>query len=431
MSTRDRLKRLTGEAAPPAKEEDDRLGDLRRRIDAILSRRPEPPKAPRPTLTGGGQALEELLAGREERTPWGPFFSVEAVSGAETVHGCRPLRELADVSMERISLLAGAPALARFALQDGLFLDTETTGLSGGTGTMAFLVGAGWFDGRDFRTRQLFARDFGEERAVLSFLRDLAEDRKFLVTFNGKVFDLGVLSTRFILNRVSDPLVSLPHLDLLHPSRRIFRHRLESCRLSSLEATVLKFHREGDVPGWEIPQRYFDWLRRRDGRLVSDIFEHNRLDILSMAALVIHFSRLLEERGPGDGEHPAGDCLAAARLFHDRQRFPEARSVLEGIIAGNGEASGEAKRRLSLLHKRNAQWDEAVRLWQEMVDENPGNLFAVEELAKCLEHRSRDYGQARDLVERALARAPWEARPALRRRLERLTRKEGRKSPAE
>jgi len=431
MSTRDRLKRLTGGTAPPEKEKDDRLGDLRRRIDAILSRKREPPTPPRPAVTGGGRALEELLAGREERTPWGPFFSVEAVSGAETVHGCRPLGELADVSMERLSLLAGAPALARFALQDGLFLDTETTGLSGGTGTMAFLVGAGWFDGKDFRTLQLFARDFGEERAVLSFLKDLAEDRKFLVTFNGKVFDLGVLSTRFILNRVSDPLASLPHLDLLHPSRRIFRHRLESCRLSSLEASVLRFQRKGDIPGWEIPQRYFDWLRRRDGQLVSDIFEHNRLDILSMAALVIHFSRLLEERGPGDGEHPAGDCLAAARLFHDRQRFPEARSVLEGIIAGNGEAAGEAKRRLSLMHKRNARWDEAARLWQEMVDENPENLFAVEELAKCLEHRVRNYGQARVLVERALARAPWEARPALHRRLERLMRKEGRKSPAE
>jgi len=431
MSTRDRLKRLTGGTAPPEKEKDDRLGDLRRRIDAILSRKRELPTPPRPAVTGGGRALEELLAGREERTPWGPFFSVEAVSGAETVHGCRPLGELADVSMERLSLLAGAPTLARFALQDGLFLDTETTGLSGGTGTMAFLVGAGWFDGKDFRTLQLFARDFGEERALLSFLKDLAEGRKFLVTFNGKVFDLGVLATRFILNRVSDPLASLPHLDLLHPSRRIFRHRLESCRLSSLEASVLRFQRKGDIPGWEIPQRYFDWLRRRDGQLVSDIFEHNRLDILSMAALVIHFSRLLEERGPGDGEHPAGDCLAAARLFHDRQRFPEARSVLEGIIAGNGEAAGEAKRRLSLLHKRNARWDEAARLWQEMVDENPENLFAVEELAKCLEHRVRNYGQARVLVERALARAPWEARPALHRRLERLMRKEGRKSPAE
>ncbi|HPX12551.1 MAG TPA: hypothetical protein PKW20_09715, partial [Syntrophales bacterium] len=100
-------------------------------------------------------------------------------------------------------------------------------------------------------------------------------------------------------------------------------------------------------------------------------------------------------------------------------------------IAGNGEAAGEAKRRLSLLHKRNARWDEAARLWQEMVDENPENLFAVEELAKCLEHRVRNYGQARVLVERALARAPWEARPALHRRLERLMRKEGRKSPAE
>jgi len=430
MNTRDRLKRLTGEGKPPGEREDDRIGDLRRRIDAILSRKPEPMKPHRPVFPESGPTLEDLLPGREETTAWGPFFSVEAVAGAKTLHGTRALGELAGVNMERLSLLAGVPSLAGFTPRDGLFLDTETTGLSGGTGTVAFLVGAGWFDGRDFRTLQLFARDFGEERAVLAFLRELAGDKKFLVTFNGKVFDLGILSARFILNRFADPLISLPHLDLLHPSRRIFRHRLESCRLSSLEAAILRFHREGDVPGWEIPQRYFDWLRRRDGRLVADIFEHNRLDILSMAALTIHFSRLLGEEAPG-GEHHPGDCLAAARLFQDRRRVPEAQAVLEGIVAGNGDAAGEAKRRLSLLHKRNARWDEAVRLWQEMVDENPGDLFAAEELAKCFEHRLKDFGQARNLVERALAGASREARPALHRRLERLARKEGQKPLSE
>jgi len=427
MSTLDRLKRLTGGGDGTAVKEDERIGDLRRRIDAILSRKPDPSGPVRSLPPEGRRELGDLLPGKEERTPWGSFFSVEAVAGAGTFHGIRTLGELAGVNMERLSLLAGAPSLAGFTPRDGLFLDTETTGLSGGTGTVAFLVGAGWFDGKGFRTLQLFARDFGEERAVLSFLRDLAGDKKFLVTFNGKVFDLGILSTRFILNRFADPLISLPHLDLLHPSRRIFRHRLESCRLSSLETAILRFHREGDIPGWEIPQRYFDWLRRRDGRLVADIFEHNRLDILSMAALTIHFSRLLGEEAPGEEHHP-GDCLAAARLFHDRRRLPEARAVLEGIVAGNGEAAGEAKRRLSLLHKRNARWDEAIRLWRGMVDENPCDLFAVEELAKYLEHRLKDFGQARNLVERALAGASLEARPALHRRLDRLGRKDGQKT---
>lgn len=436
MSTIDRLKRLTGEGSDAAAAEKekggtrDRIGELRSRIDAILSRRPRPPERPAPAAAGRRRALEDLVPGREEATPWGTCFSVKGRVAETGFHGCRFMDELAAVDMERLALLGNEPRLARCSPGDGLFLDTETTGLSGGTGTVAFLIGAGWFDGEDFRTVQIFARDFEEERAALFFLRDLVRDRRFLVTFNGKAFDLGVLSARFVLNRLPDPLSSLPHLDLLHPARRLFRHRLESCRLASLEENLLRFRREGDVPGWEIPQRYFDWLRRRDGRLVADIFEHNRLDILSMAALTVHFSRLLGGEDPREGDHP-GDHLAAARILHDRARIPEAQALLERIAALAGEPALEARRRLSLLYKREALWEEAVRLWGDMAGENPGDPFAVEELAKWYEHRAKDCGKARALVLQALDTAPPDARPALRRRLERLTRKTGAARPGE
>ena len=120
---------------------------------------------------------------------------------------------------------------------------------------------------------------------MLAHLSELASAKRFLVTFNGRAYDLNLLSSRYILNRKEDVLLGMPHIDLLHPSRRMFAHRLENARLLTIEAHVLGVRRADDVPGYEIPQRYFDWLRRRDGRLMEDVFRHNRFDIVSMASL--------------------------------------------------------------------------------------------------------------------------------------------------
>ncbi len=163
--------------------------------------------------------------------------------------------------MEATAFLAGPRMSQDMSIEDGLFLDTETTGLAGGTGTFPFLIGLGWFEAGSFVTCQLFARDFSEERAMLRYLSELASGKQFLVTFNGKAYDLNLLAARFILNRSPDTLTTMPHIDLLHPSRRIFAHRLENARLSTIETHVLGVKREGDVPGFEIPQRYFDWLQ--------------------------------------------------------------------------------------------------------------------------------------------------------------------------
>ena len=163
--------------------------------------------------------------------------------------------------MTAVAFLAGADALKGLSMEDGLFLDTETTGLAGGTGTFPFLIGLGWFEEGSFITHQLFARDFSEEPAMLACLGELASRRKFLVTFNGKAYDLNLLATRFILNRSRDQLYGMPQIDLLHPSRRIYSHRLENVRLVTLEESVLGVRRGNDVPGYEIPQRYFDWLK--------------------------------------------------------------------------------------------------------------------------------------------------------------------------
>ena len=270
----------------------------------------------------------------------------------------------------------------------------------------------------------------GEEREnrhgrfFLACLQEIAAQRKFLVTFNGKAFDVNLLATRFILNRMQSSLHELPHLDLLHPARRLLGHRLENCRLATLEADILGVEREGDIPGWEIPQRYFDWLRRRDPRLLADIFEHNRLDVISMATLTAHLVDLLNARALKQHAHP-DDYLAAARLLLKKAGKASVEKILE--ILGKDACAGlslASKKKLANLCKRTGRLDEAVRIWGQMMECNPSDFYAVSELAKHLEHRARDYARAKVLIEDALAGGNLfseEEKDSLRRRLKRLT----------
>ncbi|MEN6359502.1 MAG: ribonuclease H-like domain-containing protein, partial [Smithella sp.] len=290
MKSIDKLKRLTGETGEPSKREQaqttatsperlSQLNDLRHRIESVVTRTQVRNTSIKADVAArGNEGLIEILKGCEIKNEHGLFFLFSDLLSGASRHGHRNIREAFDFDMTAAGMLANNPILGEFTSSDALFLDTETTGLAGGTGTMAFLIGLGWFEEGHFQIRQILARDFGEEKAALTYLKEIASRKKFLVTFNGKAFDVNLLTTRFIMNRMQSDLAGLPHLDLLHPSRRILGHRLENCRLATLEEEILGVRREGDIPGWEIPQRYFDWLRRRDPRLLAGIFEHNRLD---------------------------------------------------------------------------------------------------------------------------------------------------------
>jgi len=426
MSVTDRLKRLTGEKEETKREN---ARELRRRIDAIMSRRPGG-DIPRPTqsrLRAG--KLEDWVEGEEIQRDNGTFFLARRYLSGTSFHGYRCVNDLATLDMRNVALLACDRDIERYTPADGFFLDTETTGLSGGTGTIAFLIGCGWFEDGSFVTEQLFMRDFREERAALSYLTEIVKDRKFLVTFNGKTFDIGLLSTRFIMNRLADPLSCLPHLDLLHPSRRLVGHRLPNSRLGTIEEMILRFYRDSDVPGSEIPQRYFDWLRYGDPRLMKDVFDHNRLDVVSLAVLIVHLSSLL---GPSDKRERCtdDDILATVRLMIDRGSADAARRQIGSLLecCTKGPIAIEARKMLSLIHKRDENWDDAVALWESILTDSPDDYFACEELAKWHEHRRKDYSKAADLVIRLLnkksATTPEEA-AALAYRLNRLNRKLG------
>jgi uncharacterized protein YprB with RNaseH-like and TPR domain len=431
MSSIDKLKRLTGENIPkeklgepqrvhhssPSKKAE--MDELRHRIETVMNRRPQQPK----TSAGGKNNLAEIVPGEEIENDHGRFFLASEVVRGSSRHGHRNIRETFGLDMKAAALLANEPSIAYLNSSDALFLDTETTGLAGGTGTMAFLIGLGWFEDSQFHIRQIFARDFSEEAAALVYLAEIANKKKFLITFNGKAFDVNLLTTRFILNRLRSGLFSLPHLDLLHPSRRILGHRLENSRLATLEAEVLGVEREDDIPGWEIPQRYFDWLRHRDGRLLASIFEHNRLDVISMASLTAHLTEIMTAQELMQNVHDT-DYLAAARLLLKRNSPDGAEKILSMFQEQScAEFSYISKKQLSHLYKRTGRWREAVQIWEEIAATSPADFSAISELAKWLEHHVHDYRRAQVLIGKALDQEhafSAEERESLLHRLQRL-----------
>ncbi len=438
MKSIDKLKRLTGETGESPKREQakttalsperlSQLNDLRRRIESVVTRTQTRNASTKAVVASrGNQGLMEILKGCEIENEHGRFFLASDIMSGTSRHGHRNIREAFDFDMTAAGMLANNPILGDYTSSDALFLDTETTGLAGGTGTMAFLIGLGWFEEGHFQVRQILARDFGEEKAALTYLREITAQKKFLVTFNGKAFDVNLLSTRFIMNRMPGCLAELPHLDLLHPSRRILGHRLENCRLATLEEEILGVRREGDIPGWEIPQRYFDWLRRRDPQLLAGIFEHNRLDVISMATLTAHLIDVLTAHALAQYTHE-DDYLAAARLLLKRANAEGVQKILDIFHDDTcQDFSLQSQKKLAQLYKRTGRINEAAHIWQQMAACEPFEFYAISEMAKFLEHHQRDNLQARDTVEKALAGKNLfsdEERESLSHRLKRLSKR--------
>ena len=265
------------------------LETLRERLKAALDQAPGSAKGVVQTgseLTRPRRASPAAtgIDGQEVTNDLGRFVLQEHVFDYRATHGTFPLDHLlsmpaqwiGDVSQGR----ADPAAVDRWA-----YLDTETTGLAGGTGTCAFLVGVGSVEESGFRVRLFFMRDYDEEGAMLHGLARHLARFDVLFTYNGKSFDVPLLETRYRMQRQRNPLAALGHVDLLHPARRLWSARMPNCRLATLEAAILGFARHGDIPGSLIPQRYFDFLRTRHGAPLGPVFHHNVRDILSLACL--------------------------------------------------------------------------------------------------------------------------------------------------
>jgi uncharacterized protein YprB with RNaseH-like and TPR domain len=332
--------------------------------------------------------LEDVLGGRWINTRQGDVFVVEQTFSTDYHHGVMPIQLTAPLST--LSEWAHDARISGLALTQLAFLDTETSGLSGGTGTYAFMVGAGRFVEDEFRLSIFFMRDPAEEAALLEALVDFLAPCSALVTFNGKAFDAPLLRTRYELNHIPCPFDGFSHIDLLPLARRLWRDRLPSRALKYLEEHIMSAPRSSDeVPGFEIPWLYFDFLRTGDITPLKGVFYHNAMDVVAMAALLSLTSGMLADPHGSDLEH-GQDVIALAKLFEDLNRWDDAAILYERGLKSTlpEEDFWQAVRRLSALQRRRGDMEHAVQLWHQAAME--GHIYAHVELAKYFEHTRRD-----------------------------------------
>jgi uncharacterized protein YprB with RNaseH-like and TPR domain len=321
----------------------------------------------------------------------------------------------------RLALLAGAECGGNL-----LFVDLETTGLAGGAGSYAFLVGCGWFERGRFHIRQFLLSSFASERALLEAVTDLARAADALVTYNGKSFDLPLIDTRYALNRLPPPFEGMPHVDMLHHARRLWYGHDDGHRLSGLESSLLGHEREGDVPGFEIPSRYFHYVRTGDARRLGPVLEHNRRDLLSLALLTARAAQLLDEGVAA--ATTAREALGIGRLYERSGMTADALACFVRAADMGPGVCAEALHAHAVLLRRLRRYDAAAEAWQRLLDlgDSPPRLQreAAEALAVHHEHRLRSLPSARRLAMQTLQfELTTTRRQATEYRLARLDRK--------
>lgn len=363
---------------------------------------------PASPLPGAGVPVQSVVDGRFVLTPRGETFVAEQTFPAGYRHGQTPLACAAP--LDGIAAWAQASSLAETPLEAFVFLDAETSGLAGGTGTYAFMVGLGRFLSADsetdgqmaFRVEQYFMRDPSEEPALLEALAEALTPAQVLVTFNGRAFDAPLLVTRYRLHSIPVPFEDDFHLDLLPLARRLWRDRLPSRALKYLEETILLAPRTSEeVPGYEIPYLYFDYLRTGDAAPLKGVFYHNAMDIVALAALTSHVSAVLHDPFAGRVQHGL-DFIALAKLFEDLGRWDLSARLYERGLEGDLPEPDfwEAVRRLSRLERRRGDLEAAVCLWEQAAAQ--GHVYACVELAKHFEHRLHDPAAALNWTLRAM-----------------------------
>ena len=351
-----------------------------------------------------------------------PFFCREQIV---------PLQELGGI--EQLTLEEIKACDPRFAgeswdIRRVLFLDTETTGLSGGVGTVAFEIGVGLIDARGMVIRQYVMRDYSEEAAMLAEIAALLRQADTVVTFNGKTFDLPLLESRMVLSHIRLPVTQMPHLDLLHAARRVYKLRLKRCNLATLEEAVLGQQRKDDLPGAQVPQRYFDYVRTKEFALLEDVLRHNFDDVKSLACLT---SRLCAAfRAPETLTHPE-DLLGVGKTLMRGGSVHQARRCFR--ILRHSTLSSQAHMHLAVSYKKEREWSEAVKSCQQMIAQGAGGVWPYIELAKYYEHIAKDNERAllyaNGALRYALNIAPIhgvdeQQTAMIRRRIDRLRRKQ-------
>jgi uncharacterized protein YprB with RNaseH-like and TPR domain len=386
------------------------LARLRLAIAAHAAAAPAPPSAPeRPPI-------DRILQGEWRERPEGPIFVREEWYPLDHYHGRHPLRAPLTLADDALALLSRPER--EVSPESLAFFDIETTGLAGGTGTYVILAGIGAFADGAFRLRQYFLADVAHERAMLAAVAEDLGERAAVVTYNGRAFDMPVTEARLALARLPSPAAALAHIDLLHPVRRLYRHRMPACTLAEAERRFLRIERWDDVPGRLIPSLYFDYVRAGRASPLRPVFRHNAEDVLSLVGILAAVAEVITSH-----DLPPEDAAAAAHWWDLRGARDQAMRLYRAALPWlRGEPEwARAAARHARLCRRAGEQGEAAALWRELWRE--GDASAGLALAKHLEHRERDFGGAAAIVRELLAAADTGAVPALEHRRRRLERR--------
>ncbi len=341
--------------------------------------------------------IEQVVNGEYFPTSFGEAFVVR-----EEVEPSRTFGLVIPSTLNLISLWANSTELPSARFEEVIFLDTETSGLAGGTGTFAFMIGLGYFTDHSFQLIQLFMRDPSEEPGLLSALNNFLGDFKAIVTFNGKSFDIPLLNTRHVLNGFTTPFKEIDHIDLLHLARRLWRNRLPSRALKDLEIELLDIHRtQEEVPGWMVPELYYNYLRHGDVQPLSGVFYHNGMDVISLAALFNYTASLLDH--PLQYQHVDSlDLVAIARLYDQLERTDEALNLYEKAIAQGLPITFyvDTLLRFAEIKRRKGDFGAVIDLWRKAAEN--GSVEGCLRLSKHFEHTEKAFSEAHRWAKQAL-----------------------------
>jgi uncharacterized protein YprB with RNaseH-like and TPR domain len=399
------------------------LSLLRQRIARIDrkfadARKPAPP----PAITEEKPErydVEEFLPGNEVATEFGSHWEWEKHYERRRRHGSMGIADLEHLPADLLGPISGNE-IPSAPPDTWAFLDTETTGLAGGAGTYAFLVGVGRIAPDGFRVRQFFMREYSEERSLLSALTEHLRLFKVLITYNGRIYDQPLLETRYRMSRARPPFTELAHLDLLFGSRRLWKLRFESCRLVQLENWILGVEREGDLPGELIPYVYFDYLRTRQMARLLPLFHHNATDILSLACLTGIVPWAFHDPERAQFAHGA-EMVGLARWWRQAGQHDNAAALFRRAIE-RGLPDALLFRTMwdaACLEKKRGDDKAALPLLTDLAScRNPHRAAALEELARYYERREGNHALALEMTLAAMEHGPSEALGRRRARLE-------------
>lgn len=354
--------------------------------------------AEREKRQAGEYDLERIVPGRTISDGESGFYLVVSDYPLDHEQGAVALGKALTAGAEDVRLVACDEELHAFHVRRACFVDTETLGLSGGTGTVCFLIGIGYFTETAFRLEQCFMRDYDDEEAMLRYVAERLRRFESLVSFNGKSFDLPLLRTRCILHRIPCAVDALLHFDLVHASRRLWKRRLQDCSLTNLERQLLGLERRGDVPSALIPQLWLDYLRTRDARPLQRVFYHHAMDILSLVSLTAWVSEVLQQ-AEREGLVHSEDALSLVRLHYRQKNYESVLQFGKQFLEQHERSPlrQECLHFLSDAAKRLGRWEEAAEHLTLLTQEFPSDLKARLDLCKVYEHALRNLPRALEL----------------------------------